>query len=144
MGGRAKTESKTSSTQTTTNKTLNASASDIENGSVVQNSGDNANITATDHGAINRAGQLAESAFERSTDIAFEALRVGEESVRRVSANASGNAAAIERIAKSATTGGQSIVAESLVKIFQPFALGILVVAAVVIVAMIIRGKKRV
>lgn len=131
MGGRS--SSSTSSKQTTTNKTLNASASDIDNGSVVMNSGDNATITSTDYGAINVA-----------RDIAFESLEVSSQAVQNLALSQAGSNATIERVALSATTGGQAVVADSLVKVFRPFVLALLALAVVAVFYMMYRGGKRV
>lgn len=131
MGGKSKAS--TTSTQTTTNKTLNAAASDIENGSVVMNSGDNATITTTDYGALKAAG-----------DIAYEALEVTGKTVDSLAYSQKNSTAAMERVAQSAATGGQSIVADSLVKVFQPLAVGVIVLAVLFVIYLIMRGRSRV
>lgn len=131
MGGRS--SSKTQSSQSTINKTLNASVSDIENSAIITNSGDNTTITTTDYGAIKAA-----------SDLAFESLETSSKVVDTLAYSQNANTAAIERVAQSAATGGQSIVADSLVKVFQPFAYGILVLAAVWVVYLLIRSKQRV
>ena len=131
MGGRS--SSSTKSNQTTTNKTLNASVSDIENSAVITNSGDNATITTTDYGAIKAA-----------SDLAFESLETTAQAMDTLAYSSTTNTAAIERVAQSAATGGQSIVADSLVKVFQPFAYGVLVLAVVWVLYLLVRGNKRV
>jgi len=131
MGGRS--SSKTASNQTTTNKTLNVSVSDIENSAVVTNSGDNVNISTTDYGAIQAA-----------SDIAFESLENSAAAVDTLAYSQSANTAAIERVAQSAATGGQSIVADSLVKVFQPIAFGLVALAVVFLIFLMVRGRKRV
>jgi hypothetical protein len=128
MGGRSSSSS--SSTQTTTNKTLNASSGDVENGAVVMNSGDNATITTTDYGAVNVA-----------RDIAFESLEISAKSLEELANSNIRSTAAIQDIAKTSQTGGQTLIADSLVQVFRPFALALLALCVVVVLVLLFKKK---
>ncbi len=145
MGGKSKSSS--SQSTSTTNRQVNAAVEDISNSNVITNSGDNVTVTTTDHGAINAAADIATESLETAADIAYESLELtGETASQAIEANrwAFGQTtAAVERIAANSQTNGQAVVADSLVKVFRPFALALLALGALSLLVIIIkqRGK---
>ena len=133
MGGRSSSESK----QQTENRQINAAVDDVENSNVVTNSGSNVSITTTDFGAIEAAENVSKEAFwavVESTERAFETVES--------STNAS--LSSMASVKRTADTGGQLVVAETLEAVFKPLGYGLLLFVVVVIVYMLRKGAKRV
>lgn len=128
--------SKSSSKSSSTNQSLNVAMDDIENSSPVVNTGANAQITTTDHGAI-----------EASADLAFESLEnqyaLSESALSAMNEQSARTTAAMQSVSLSAQSDGQSVVADSLVSVFRPFLLVILALVAIVIVIAIYKGLKK-
>lgn len=135
MGGRS--SSKQESSQTTINKTVNAALDNLENSTAVVNSGDNVDLTMTDHGAINAAGSIVIEALDTvdsNNQQVFEAVEGASQQAIQ----------SVEKIALTAQTNGQQVVAETLSDIFKPFLLVLLIGVVLVVLAMIYRSAKRV
>jgi hypothetical protein len=141
MGGRS--SSKQESKQSTVNKTVNASVEDVENSNIVTNSGDNVELTLTDHGAINAAGEVVYEAFE----IARESFDFAEANSEQVFEAIEGvnqrTIDTVEKVSLAAQTQGQTIIADTLTDIFKPFLYVLLAVLAVVVLVMIYKGTRK-
>lgn len=78
MGGKSKSSSRSTSSVTNINRQINGSYDDIENSNIVSNSGDNVNVTVTDHGAINAARLMVGDSLNTAEYIAKNALGSAE------------------------------------------------------------------
>ena len=115
MGGSSSSSSSARTTTTTT--TANVALEDLENPQVVTNS-TLENVTLTDYGAVGEAFDFADSVNARSADAFEQALGASSAAVSTV-----------ERLAKQAASGSQTVIADTLKSIFQPAAWGLLAVA---------------
>lgn len=127
--------SKSNKSSQTTNTSTNVALEDLENSSVVTVAGNSNHITTTDHGAVRAAADIAFESLENQFGISQAAF----DSINQAGAQ---NTAAIEKVALAAQSQGQSVVADSLVKVFQPFMLILLAGLVVVIIVAIRKGRK--
>ena len=125
--------SSSSSSNTSTNvvtETSNVSLEDL-NSSVVTTDSTIQDVVFTDHGAIASAGVVAANAM-------LFAEAVGEGTAEAYEAAMAGvgrSVQAVEDIAKSASTMGQDLVADSLVKVVKNVSWSVAVVAGVYLFA---------
>lgn len=141
--------SRSSSSNETKNitETNNVSASDQ---AITVVDAEGVTIEQTDHGAIEAAGIFAGEVIEfageantRAADTVDNAIdAVAENSQSTVTALSSANQntiESVERVAMAAASGSQSIVADSLVSVFKPLVIGIVVIGGAVF---LFKGKK--
>ena len=133
MGGRTNSSQHSETHQTSTVKTVNASAQDVESSNIVSNSGDNVTVSVTDHGAIAAA-----------KDIASESLLFGGEAIEAIENTVSAGYQALAEVKNSQITGGQSIVATSAVEVFKPLAYGVAGLIGLALMVMLFKGARNV
>jgi len=134
FGGSSKVSTNTTNHYTT--ETTNVALDDIE-GTAITNSGDNVSMTVTDFGAVSEALEFAGGAFDEANTLAFEAIEAAER-------NSVMNTGTVERVALATANNGQTVVADSIVSIFKPFALALLGSVVLIAVVMVWKGGKRV
>lgn len=135
MGGKSKSSSSSSNDTTTVNEQVNSAVEDVQSSNILNNSGDNVNVTTTDFGAIKAAEGIAYESLEITSRTANAALDNSQQALQSAINS-------VQSVASAAQTQGQSVVAESLVSVFRPFMLAIVAGLGLLLVANVFKRVK--